>query len=126
MRRICRLDQDFPVPVLAAGAAAHLLHQLKSPFGGAELRKMDDAVGVQDADEVDMLEVQPFDDHLRADEDIDLLLFELLDQCVMRSFAAYAVYVHPRNAGFGEDRREMLFDPLRAKITLDETMVAAG
>ena len=127
MRGIRDLDDALSLPHPSfAGAAAHLLHQLKGPFGGPEIGKMDDAVGIQDADEVHMLEVQSFDDHLRADEDIDPLLFELLDQRVMGRFAADAVDIHPCDAGFGKDRSEMFFDPLRPEIALDEAMVAAG
>ena len=126
MRGIRHLDEDFPFPIPAARAAAHLLHQLKSPFGGAEIGKVDDAVGIQDADKVDMLEVQSFDDHLRADEDIDPLLFELLDQGVMGRLSADAVDIHPCDPGFGEDRSEMFFDPLRPEIALHKSMVAAG
>jgi hypothetical protein len=123
---IGNLDKDFAFPILAAGAAAHLFHQLKSSFIGAEFGEVNDTVGVEDTDEVDMFEVQSFHDHLRADEDVDPLLLELLDERIMGGSAFYAVDVHAGDAGLGKDGLEMFFDPFGPEIALDEAMVAAG
>jgi hypothetical protein len=87
---------------------------------------MDDAVGIEDAHKVDVLEIKPFDDHLRPYEDIDPLLLELLDQRVMGCLSSYTVDVHAGNAGLGEDFFEMFLNPFGTEIALDKTMVAAG
>ena len=124
--RIGDLDQDPPYPFLTTRAPADLLHQLKGAFIHAEVGKAQDTIGVQDAHEIDMIEVEAFHHHLGADEDVDALLLELADQGIVGCLAADAVDVHARDAGLWKELFEVLFDALGPEITLYEAMVAAG
>src|SRR6185437_14624165 len=72
-----------------------------------------------------LFEVQSFYYHLRPYQDIDPVLLELLDQRVVRRFAADAVDVHARDLCLREDFFEVFFDPFRTEIALHKTMVAA-
>ena len=66
------LDEHFAFNVTAAGAPRHLRQQLEGPFAGAEIRLMQSQVGVDDANQGDVGEMQALGDHLRADEDVYL------------------------------------------------------
>ena len=87
---------------------------------------MNDAVGIENAHEIDVFKIETLDDHLCSYKNIDLLLLKLLNKRVMSRPPSHAVDIHAGNTGVGEDSFEMFFYPLGAKITLDEAMVAAG
>src|SRR5258708_34871874 len=120
------LYQHPTLSIFTAGAPAHLLHQLKGSFIDPKIGKAQDAVRIEDADEVDVFEVQSLDDHLRSHQDIDPLLFELLDHAVIGCLAPDAGDVHAGDTGFGKSLFQEFFDPLSPEIPLDETVIAAG
>src|SRR6476660_4574299 len=66
------LHENFAVCLATAGASCHLRKKLESAFAGAEIGKMQGEIGVDDADERYVGEMQAFRDHLRADQNIDL------------------------------------------------------
>ncbi len=66
------LDDDLAFDVATTRTAGNLHKELEGAFAGAKVGHVEGHVGVDDADERDVGEVQTFGDHLRADEDIDL------------------------------------------------------
>ena len=60
------------------------------------------------------------------DQDIHTLLFELLDQHVMRRFTAYTVHIHPGDMGCRKQGLQFLLDFFRTEIPLDKLMIPAG
>src|SRR5258708_3115949 len=120
------LEQHPTRSIVTGGAPANLLHQLKGSFIDPKIGKAQDAVRIEDADEVDVFEVQSLDDHLRSHQDIDPLLFELLDQAVMGCLAPDAVDVHAGDPGFGKSLFQEFFVPLSPEIPLDEPAIPAA
>ena len=71
-----RLDEDATSLLAAAGSAGYLGDEVEGSFGGAEVGEMEGRVGVDDAYEGDVGEVEPLGDHLGAEEDLDVAVFE--------------------------------------------------
>ena len=61
--------QDNRSPLIPpSGTAAHLYHQLEGTFMGTEIRKVHQAVGIQDTDHAYVAEIQAFRQHLGPDQ----------------------------------------------------------
>ena len=71
-----RLDEDATSLLAAAGSAGYLGDEVEGSFGGAEVGEMEGRVGVDDAYEGDVGEVEPLGDHLGAEEDLDVAVLE--------------------------------------------------
>ena len=61
-----------------AGAASDLNDGPESALIGTEIREVHGIVDVDDPDQGDVREIEPLRDHLRADQNINLLLGECL------------------------------------------------
>ena len=75
MRSEC-LDDDLALEIAPPGAAGDLGDELERALAGAEVRDVQAEVRIEDADERDVWEMQALGDHLRADQDIDLVGLE--------------------------------------------------
>ena len=78
----------MPRPCLAAGAADHLMQQLERALGRARIAVGEAEIGVDDADQVELGEMVALGDELRADDDVEAalrdvveLLAQPLDRC---------------------------------------------
>src|SRR5260363_422136 len=113
MMRVARLNQHFP----AAGASRTPsgLHQLgKKPLAGAKIMRKQGGVAIQDADERYALEIVPFRDHLRAEQNIHIARVHPVKEHLRAPFTACAIGVQTRNPRAGEGRQEAFFNALRA------------
>lgn len=75
-------DDQALLIALPAGPAAHLREHGKSLLVGTEVGNVEHGVGIEDAHDADMVEVEALGHHLRADEHVGLALGKLL---MMRS-----------------------------------------
>lgn len=96
--RIVGLDHH-PSLFFPPGAAGHLAQKLESPFEGTEIGAFEYIVRIEDAHEGNMVEVQPFGDHLRADQDVGAALLERLKDVPVGVFPTRGIGVHPQDAG---------------------------
>ena len=112
------LDEDFAFHFAPAGAASDLGEELEGALTGAEVGNVEGEVGVEDAGEGDVGEIEAFGDHLGAEEDVDLAGFEGAECFADGTFLSGGVGVESGEAGFGEDLSEDLFDFLGA-VTLE-------
>ena len=69
---------DAP-PLLAAGAADHLMQQLKRALGRARIAVAEAEIGVDDADQIELGEMMALGDELRADDDIEAALRHVVE-----------------------------------------------
>src|SRR5439155_10234288 len=99
---------------------------------------MQGGVRVYDTDDGDVGKVQPFGDHLGAEQDVYLAAPDALEDAVMRPFAAGRIEVHAREPRGGEPELEEVlellgadaahplgFVPARAARGRDRLLVAA-
>ena len=82
-------------------------------------------VGVDDADQRHVREMQSLGDHLRADEDVDLAGAEIAEDAPVIVLALQDVGVHARDAGVGEELRQRVLDLLRAEAGVADGRVPA-
>ena len=68
-------------------------------------------IGVDDADERDVREVQPFRDHLRADEDVDLAAAKGAERFAIGVLPRHRVGIHSPNDCFREELRHGRLPP---------------
>jgi hypothetical protein len=88
------LDEDLALDIATAGAAGHLREELERALAGAKVRQMQGEVGVDDADERDIREMQALGDHLRADEDVDLADAKRAERLAISLAALHDIGIH--------------------------------
>ncbi len=108
------LDQHLARSFRATRAARDLHDRLREPFARAEVRAEKSLVCVQHDDERDVREIVPLRQHLRPDENIDLLAVDSLEHRLEVASLADAVSVESRNRGLGKRCGNRLLDSLRA------------
>jgi hypothetical protein len=119
------LDEDFALDVAAAATAGHLGKELEGALAGAEIGEVEAKVGVDDADEGDIGEVEPFGDHLGADEDVDLADAEGAEGLAVGFAPLHHVGVHPADDRFGEELRHHVFHSLGARPAIFDAGIGA-
>ena len=100
---------------VAPGAADHLMQELERALGGARIAVGEAEVGIDDADEVELGEVMALGDELRADDDVEAALrdvVQLLAQPVDRGDEVAREHQHPR---LREQLAHLLLQPLDAR-----------
>jgi hypothetical protein len=107
-------------------ATGHLRQQLEGPLGGPEVREVDPYVGVDDADQGDVGEVQPLRDHLRAEQDLHLAALHPLQDPVVRPLPGGRVDVHPGDARGREGLADGPLDLLGADAPEADVLRAAA
>ena len=123
---LCHLYHHFSSSIFSSGAAAHLLHQLKGAFIHPEIGKAQQAIGIQDSYQIYIFKIKTLHHHLRSHQNIDPLLFELLDQIIMRLFSPDTVNIHTCDLGFREKFFQLFFNFFCSKILLDELVASTG
>ena len=79
MLGLVRLQEADAAAFLAAGAADHLMQQLERALGGARIAVGEPEIGIDDADEVELREMVPLGDELRADDDVEAALRDVVE-----------------------------------------------
>lgn len=85
------LDDHLPDIAFASCPSCYLLEHLKSAFGRAKIGLVKEGIGLEYADQTDIIEMESLGDHLRTDEDIYLMRSKLLDDALMPVFGAGSV-----------------------------------
>ena len=122
---IVRLDDDLAGAIGASGAARDLQNRLREALVAARIGAEQPLIRVQHADERDAREVVALRQHLRADQDLDVARFDVVEHGGERALAARAVAIEPRDARRGKQRGELVADALRAGADGD-ALAAAG
>ena len=125
MERREALHEDLALDVAPAGAPADLGEELEGPFARPEVRDVQRHVGVDDPDEGDIREVEPFRDHLRADQDVGLAHAEVGEDPTEIVLPLERVGIHPLDASLGEELRQGVLDALGAHARKTDRRVAA-
>ena len=80
--RFVGLDQYQAMSLFSSRSSCYLHHHLEAPFRRTKIRVGHQLVSLQDPDQSEMFKVQAFDDHLSADQYIQFLCAEILqDAC---------------------------------------------
>ena len=124
MIRIVGLNHDLAGAIGAPGAARDLQDRLREPLVAARIGAEQPLVGVQHADERDAREVMALRQHLRADQNLDVARFDVVQHGGERALAARAVAIEPRDARRREQRGELVADALRAGADGDSLAAA--
>ena len=82
-------------------------------------------VGINNADQGHVREVQSFGDHLGADEDVDLAGTEVAEDAAVILLALEGVGVHALDSRVGEKLREGVLDALGAQAGVTDGGIAA-
>ena len=125
VKRRERLHVHLALDFAAPGATRHLRQQLKRPLTRSEVRDVQTQVGVDDPDQCHVWEVQPFRNHLRADEDVDFSGAKIAEDAAVILLALERVRVHPLDARRGETFLQRGLDLLRAQPGKPDRHVAA-
>ena len=99
----------------AASAPCELRQQLERAFAGAEIRKPEAHIRQNHTHERHVREIESLGDHLRADQNVDLLLPKSFQDLFVGIFFLSSVRIHPRDTGAREKPGDLAFDLFCAK-----------
>ena len=122
---IVSLHDDAPRQLAAAGAAADLRHELEDPLGRAKVGHRERVIAAHHAHQRDAVNVVPFGDHLRADQQIDFARMQTRQQPLEIVPAAHRVAIHAADARSGKDLLQPLFALLRAGAEVVQVLALA-
>ena len=126
MLAVARLDQHFRFQPRAPGAAGHL-HQLREQaLAGAVVLREQRGIGIEHADERQLLEVVALGDHLRADQDVDVAAVHRVERFLCAALPARGIGVDAQDARLREQRLQAFLDALRAAAERLQIDIAAG
>ena len=108
------LNEDFAFQFAASGASGDLGEELEGALGGAEVGDVETDVGVENAYQGDVGEVEAFGNHLSTYEDVDFFRFEGEQGIAQGVFFAHDVGIDAGEAGFWEEFGKDFFDLLSA------------
>ena len=112
--RVGGLDDDRAAAIASARPTAHLHHQLKGTFVGAEVGDAHQAVSAQHTDHAHATEVKPFGQHLCADEQLGVPLLKVAEDAPIGPRRADGVGVQTPDADGGVERADLVLHALRA------------
>ncbi len=124
MIRIMGLNHDLAGAIGAPGAAGDLQDRLREPLVAARIGAEQPLVGVQHADERHARKVMALRQHLRADQNLDVAGFDVVQHGGERAFAARAVAIEARDARRRKQPCELVADALRAGADGDSLAAA--
>ena len=124
-KRRVGLDENFARRFAAARPSGHLGEELEGALSGPEIGQVERQIGVDDSDEGDVREMQPF-----AIICVPTRMSILPDAKSMERFAIgilahHGVGVHSPNDCFREDGRDVRLHFFRAEAGVDERVLAA-
>ncbi len=115
MRRIGGLDHHLPRRRAASRTPRHLRQQLVGPLRGPKIGVVQQVIGIEDPDERHALEIEPFGNHLRTDQNIGAVRREIADDGAEGALRGDRIAVQPRHARLGKAFGNLLLDLLRAE-----------
>src|SRR6185437_13917404 len=113
-------------PLGAAGAAGDLVEELKGPLGRAQIAAGEAEIGIDYADQRQQREVMPLCHHLRADEYVNEVAGDALDELGRGARAGQRVARHHRKPRRRKARRHLLGETLDAGTTGGEARGVAA
>lgn len=108
------LNDDIGILVTAVGAADDLGEELESAFFGGEIWEGKAGVGLDDAKGGEPRKVEAFGDHLSADNDVEVAVFDFVVGEV-ESFLSFSVGIEAGDFGVPEEFCEFNFEELGAE-----------
>ena len=121
-----RLHDDTSTTVTASRAAGHLSDQLKRALGGSEIGEVQGTVGVDHANQQHVGKVEPFRDHLCAQEDVDLSAAECREHFLVAARLAHRVAIHPCDGGIAESSFHFRFQSLGPEPSVADPVEPTG
>ena len=122
-----RLHEPAACGGRAAGPARHLMQKLERAFARARVCAMSKAqIAVHDADESEIGEVMALGHDLRADDDIDLMRFDLVDDGPHFRETGNEIGGQEREAGLREAFGDFFRHALYARAASDHTVGRAA
>ena len=101
-----RLDENVAPFVTTPGSPGNLCQQLKGAFGRTEVRHVETDVGIDNADQRNVREVESLGDHLRAEQDVNRSGTERVEHALMAARLGHRVRIHAST----DVIRKLLFD----------------
>ena len=111
--------------LLAARAADHLMQQLERALGGARIARAEPEIGIDHADQIELREMMPLGDELRADHDVDAALLDVAEFLAHALDRGDEVARQHQDAPVGKQRGDFLLQPLHAGPAGDERLSVA-
>ena len=109
-----RLQKADAAPLLAAGAADHLMQQLERALGRARIAIAEAEIGIDDADQIELGEMMALGDQLRADDDVEAALRHVVEFLAQALHRFHQIARQHQDARAGKQLGRFLFQPLDA------------
>ena len=106
------LNPHFPFRTFASGSSCHLLQHLVCPLIGTKIRLIKERISIQHRHQTDVIKMEPFGDHLRADQYIALMVSKRIDDILIGRFITGRVQIHSQHTSLREKGLYLIFDAL--------------
>ena len=106
--------------LVAAGAADHLVEQLKGPLGGARIAVAEAEIGIDHADQIEPRKIMALGHQLRADDDVDAAFGDLVQLAAHGLDRGDEIARQHHGARVGEQRRRLFLQALDAGADRDQ------
>jgi len=120
MLRGVGLDDDEPTREMPAGSPSDLRQQLERALGRAIVREIDARIGMHDPDRRYSGKIEPFGDHLRSDDDVDLATEDTLEKRSRVIAALHDVPIPAQHARLRKTLLHLAFDSLRSRSVITQ------
>ena len=120
MLGLVRLQIAVAAPLLAAGAADHLMQQLERALGGARIAVGKAEIGIDDADQIELGKMVALGDKLRADDDVEAALRHVVELLPQPLHGVDQIAGQHQDARAGKQLGRLLLQPLDAGADRDE------
>ena len=115
-----------PGTVAAPGASRHLIEELEGALGGAGVAAAQSQIRVDHADKREIRKIVALGDELRADDDVEGALRNLLEFAPQPVGAAWKIRREHEYAGVWKERRRFFGESLDAGSAGGERILAAA
>ena len=123
--REVRLHDALPTRRAAPRSPEHLHEQFEGALGRCEVGKVEHGVGVHDAHERNAGKVEPFGDHLRADDHLRAATAHFLEERRMRALGTHRVAVESHQRRAGDSSAHIVLDALRTHAEMPDARAPA-
>ena len=120
------LYQHLALTTCASRTPADLFQHLEGTLVTAKVRLVEQRIGLKHSHQTDVIEVQPFRNHLSTNQYIDPMCSKVVDDALVAVFVARGVEVHSRHPCRREILPQLFLQTLGAEAVLTVRRVALG
>ena len=119
-----RLKNDKTLPALSPCTSTHLAHHHEGMFIGTKVGIVEHGIGIEDANNADIVEIEALTDHLCADKNVGTTGRKVVNNALVSIPGVRSVEIHAGYPCFGKQFAHLVFHLFRAISAADELLTS--